>query len=89
MQIYYGWQKRGIPDIELVIPFLCIRVAKSNMEDKAKLTRLLQFLKQKINDKRVMRKENLIQLCTWFESVYRVQPDLKIHTGGGMLFGYG
>ena len=30
----------------------------------------------------------LSQLCTWVDATYGVHPDLKIHTGGSMPFGY-
>ena len=36
-----------------------------------------------------MRSDNLSQLCTWVYAAYGVHPDMKIHTGGGMSFGYG
>ena len=29
------------------------------------------------------------QLCTWVDVTYGVHPDLKIHTGRCMYFGYG
>ena len=59
-------------------------MTKSTVEDKSKLKCVLQFLKQKIDDKRVMRIDTLSQLCTWVDAVYGVHPDIKIHNGGGM-----
>ena len=80
--------KRGIPDIKLEISFLCTRVTKSSVEDKSNLKQGLKFLKQTINDKRVMGAENLIQLYTWVDATYGVHPNLKIHTSGGIAFLY-
>ena len=54
------------------------------MEDKEKLKRVLQFLKQKINNKSIIVAENLSQLCTWFDAAYIVNPDIKSPTGGGV-----
>ena len=36
-----------------------------------------------------MGSESLIQLCTRFDASYGGHPDLKIHTGSCMSFGYG
>ena len=63
-------------------------MANITVEEKLKLKRVLQLLKQKINDKRVMWSENLSQLCTWVDAVYDIHPNLKIHTSGGMSFVY-
>ena len=59
------------------------------MEEKVKLKRVMQFLKQTINDKRIMLADNLSQLCTWYDVAYGVHPDNKSHTGGCMSFGFG
>ena len=32
--------------------------------------------------------DRLSQLCTWVDTPYGVHPDLKIHTGGCVSFGY-
>ena len=37
----------------------------------------------------IMGVYSLIQLCTKVDAAYGVHPDLKIHTGGCMSFGYG
>ena len=82
-------EKGGSPDIEPSMSFLCTRVTKSTMEDKAKLKRVLKLLKQTINDKMVMGADKLSQIFTWVNAPYGVQPYLKSHTGGGISFGYG
>ena len=35
-----------------------------------------------------MGTDSLSHLCTWVHAEYGVHPDLKIHTGGCMSFGY-
>ena len=50
---------------------------------------MLQYLKHKINDKMIMGTDSLIQLCTWVDAIYGLQPYLKINTGSGISFGYG
>ena len=75
-------RKGGRPDIEPEILFLCTRLTNITVEGKAKLKRVLQFIKQKINDKRVMGTDNLSQIYTWVDAAYGVRPDLNIHTGG-------
>ena len=63
-------------------------MTKSTNEDKAKLRQVLQYLKQTIDDKIIMGADSLSQLCTRVDAAYGVHPDLKIHTGGCMSFGY-
>ena len=36
-----------------------------------------------------MGEDILSQFCKWVDAVYVVHPNLKIHTGGYMSFGYG
>ena len=64
-------------------------MTKSTKEDTAKLRRVLQYLKHTIDDKMIMGADRLSQLCTWVDTAYGVHPDLKIHTGGCVSFGYG
>ena len=80
--------KGGRPDIEPVISFLCTRVTKSTKEEKYKFRRVFQYLKQTIDDKRIMGADSLSQLRTWGNYSYEVQPDLKSHTINGMSFVY-
>ena len=60
-----------------------------NVEDKENMKRVLQFLKQTINNKRVMGEDNLSKLRTCINAAYGVHPELKIHTSCDMSFGYG
>ena len=71
------------------ISFLCTRVTNITKEDKEKFRQLLQYLKRIIDDKSIMGADSLSQFCTWVDAGYEAHPDLKIHTGGYMYFGYG
>ena len=70
-------EKRGRPNIEPVILFLCTRVTKSTKEDKATLRRVLKYIKHTIYDKSVMVADSLRQFCAWVDAAYGVHPDLK------------
>ena len=48
----------------------------------------MKYLKQKIGDKMIMGAAILSQFCTWVDATHGVQPDLKIHTGDCVSFGY-
>ena len=50
--------KMGITVIEPEISFLCTMFVKSTVEDKVKMKCVLQFLKQTINDNRLMGTDN-------------------------------
>ena len=82
-------EKGGSPNIETAILFLCSIVTKSTNENKAKLRRVLKYLKHTIDDRRIVREDSVIQLCTWIDAKYVVHPNQKIHTSGCMSFGYG
>ena len=81
--------KRGRPDIETTIAFLCTRVAVSTEQDWKKLRRLLQFLNQTIDDVRVIAADDLSALFTWIDAAYAVHPNMRSHTGGTMSMGLG
>ena len=81
--------KRGRPDTDPAITFLCSRVSKSTSEDWRKLKRVLKFLKQTLHEKRVVGADNLLELFTWIDASYAVHPDARSHTGGVMSMGWG
>ena len=81
--------KRGRPDLEPYIAFLCTRVSKSTESDWKKLLRVLRFAKQTIGDKRTIGASSLSDLYTWIDAAYAVHPDMKSQTGGLMSLGHG
>ena len=81
--------KRGRPDLEPYIAYLCTRVSKSNEYDWRKLKRVLQFANQTIDDKRCIGAKTLTDLYTWIDAAYAVHPDMRSQTGGVMSLGHG
>ena len=81
--------KRGRPDIETAIAFLCTRVKDPDVDDWEKLKRLLCFLSETINDVRVIGASSMEILHTWIDASFAVHDDMKGHTGGTMSFGKG
>ena len=51
--------KRARPDIEPAISFLCTRVSSPNVADNVKLTRVLRYLQNTIEDRRVIGINNM------------------------------
>ena len=81
--------KRGRPDIQLAIAFLCTRVSCSTEQDQRKLKRLLQFLNGTIDDFCILGADCMTVLRTWVDAAYGVHHDMKSHTGGVMSLGRG
>ena len=50
---------------------------------------MLCFLKQTINDTRVIRADSLEQIDTFLDSSHAVHPDMRGHTGGTITMGTG
>jgi len=73
-------------DLKLVIVFLCTRVSKSTLQDWAKLKRVLLYIKGTLNMPRILGADSMVNLLTWVDASYAVHDDMKIHTGGCMLF---
>ena len=80
---------RSCPDILLAVIFLCTRVSKSIGEDRAKLKRLLEYIKGTIELEYTIGADDLGRFCTWIDASHAVHPDMKSHTGGIMSFGLG
>ena len=69
--------------------FLTTRVDKSDKDDWKKLRRVLQFLKQTINDARIIGCERMDSLFTWIDAAYGVWNNMRSQTGGCMSLGLG
>ncbi len=81
--------KRARPDVEPVLSFLSTRVSCATYEDREKLVRLLDFLRETVKDKRILGAISLDTLFTWVDVLYAVHPNMRSHTGGTMSFGVG
>lgn len=81
--------KRSRADLETAISFLCTRVSCSTEEDWEKMRRVLKFVKQTKDDKRIIGAKSLTELMTWMDASYAVHPNMRGHTGGAIFFGQG
>ena len=66
-----------------------MRVTKSDTDDWEKLRRGLIFIKNTINDKKIIGAKTLSKLYTWIDSAYAVHPNMRGHTGVSISMGYG
>ena len=81
---------RARPDIKTALSYLCKRVTKPNEKDWKKLKRVLQFVKQTIDDPLVLGADSLDILLTWVDASFAIHPEnMRSHTGGGMSYGIG
>ena len=75
--------KRARPDIGLTISFLCGRVDKPNEQDWEKLTRLLHYLNETINETRKIGLNGSMCLKTWVDAAYGVHIEICEDTLAG------
>ena len=67
-------------DIETAISFLTTRVDKSDKDDCKKLKRVIQYLKQTINNVRIIGCGDLENLyITWINAVYGVWLNMHVY----------
>ena len=81
--------KRGRPEIETAMSFLCTRIKEPTQQDWAKLRRLILFLHKTIDDERIIGADNLSSLLTSVDAAYTEHGDMRSHTGGTMSMGTG
>ena len=74
--------KRSRPDLETAVSFLCTRVQCPNKEYWGKLRRVLNYLKAKKYEDRIMVSNNSLQIYTWIDASHAVHEDTRGHTGG-------
>ena len=81
--------KRGRPDIQVAVGFLCTRVNTSTIQDWKKLSRILRYLQ---NTRDLYLTLDVDDLCifTWYvDASYNVHVDSKGHSGWAGFFGGG
>ena len=81
--------KRARPDLETTVAFLTTRVSKSDVDDWKKLGRLLTWVMNTIEDKRIIGASSLTDLFTWIDAAYAVHTNMRGQTGGAISMGYG
>jgi hypothetical protein len=80
---------RARPDILTAVSFLCTRVAKPTVQDKGKLKRVIQYLRNWPNLNLTLEAESLSVVKWWVDGSFAVHPDMRSHTGGMMSMGKG
>ena len=81
--------KRGRPDLEPTVQFMCTRVTKSTEQDWIKMRRLMLYLKNTINERRYIAIKDKGAMFTWVDAAYAVYEDMRSQTGGAISFGLG
>jgi hypothetical protein len=81
--------KRGRPDIQTAVAFLCTRVKAPDMDDNKKLKRMIQYLRGSRKLVLTLEADNLQVIKWWVDASFAVHPDMRSHTGGVMSLGKG
>jgi hypothetical protein len=81
--------KRGRPDIQTAIAFLCTRIQAPTRHDYNKLSRVIKYLQG--TEQLILRlsANNLNIIKWWVDALYGVHYDMKSHTSGVMSLGTG
>jgi hypothetical protein len=81
--------KRGRPDIQTAIAFLCTRLQQPTKHDYNKLSRVIKYLRLTKDLVLRLSANNLTIIKWWVDAAYGVHHDMKSHTGGVMSMGTG
>jgi hypothetical protein len=81
--------KRGRPDIQTAIAFLCTRVSSPDVDDYKKLQRVIRYLRGTVDLPLTLEANSLENIQWWVDASYGVHADCKSHTGGTMSLGKG
>jgi hypothetical protein len=81
--------KRGRPDIQTAIAFLCTRVQHPTKHDYNKLARVIKYLRATLKLVLRLGAKNLNIIKWWVDALYGVHKDMRSHTGGAMSMGTG
>ena len=65
--------------METAVFFLCTRIQCPTEEDWGELRRVLNYLKAKKDEKRIMGSGNLFKLETWIDALHAVHEDKRGH----------
>jgi len=88
MQLLYLC-KRGRPDIQTPIAFLCKRTSMPDKDDYKKLTRVMRYLQGSEDLVLSLSASGSGVIEWWVDASYGVHKDMKSHTGGTLSMGKG
>ena len=78
--------KRARPDIDPALSSLSTRVTNPTKDCQKKLYRVLDFLKNTLEDDQVIGASNLGKVYMWVDASFAVHHNMQSHTGGTMSF---
>ena len=81
--------RRGRPDIQLPIAFLCTRTTKSDEDDWKKLKRLMQYINTTMDLILTLSAEDIAIIKWWVDASYAIHANMRSHTGATMSIGRG
>jgi hypothetical protein len=81
--------KRGRPDIQTAITFLCTRVRQPTKHNYNKLGCCIKYLQNTVELVLRLSADNLNIIKWWVDASYGVHHDMRSHTGGTMSMGTG
>jgi histone deacetylase 1/2 len=81
--------KRTRPDIMTAVVWLCTRVQTPREEDLEKLYRIIRYLRKTMELSLTIELSDNLLILIFIDASFGVHPDLKSHTGVGVLMGLG
>ena len=81
--------KRGRPDIQTPVAFLCTRVSGPDIDDYKKLGRVMCYLRSTKELCLTLEADDLQVIKWWIDASFAVHADMRSHTGGTMSLGRG
>ena len=81
--------KRGRPDIQLPVAYLCTRIQEANKDDNVKLVRVTRYLDSTIRLPLILAMDNSGKIQWHVDASFAVHNDMKSHIGATMTMGQG
>jgi hypothetical protein len=81
--------KRGRPDLQTAITFLCTRAQAQSVDEQRKLSPAMKYLRKSHSLVLTLRFDNINIVKWWVGAAFAVHRDVQIHTGSVMPMGAG
>jgi hypothetical protein len=81
--------KRGRPDLQVAVAYLCTRVKCPSQSDYCKLTRVIKYLRRTISIPLVLGWDGSGQLKWSVDASFAIHKDMRSHTGAILSLGQG